>query len=553
MLQSLNIRNVALVESALIEFHPGLNVITGETGAGKSILMGALGLALGDRADRDVIRAGADSCQVEAVFQLSEPGPMNAILGELGVPECDGGALVIRRTVSAAGGNRVHVNDAAVTLQSLKRIGARLVDLHGPHDHQALLDPAYQIRLLDSYGGLNEKRARYALAHGALRELQAKRAALAAGSDEDAEREIERVEFQVREIEEAGLSEDEEPKLRGEHDLLGNAQRVMELATIVREALTEDERSAFSGLAAAQQALAELGALAPEAQAWREEARSAAVQVRAISESLASFVAGIDGDPARLQWLDERLALYRRLQKKYGGDTARVMQALRSGQERLKDLRSRGERIGKLDLEIAAARQEVEALGRELRQARTAAGKRLAAEIGRELKELGFAQAGFEASLRPVEPRADGMDEADFGFAPNPGEPVRPLRAIASSGEVSRVMLAVKTALSKIDSVPVLVFDEIDVNIGGRTAVAVGARLASLALGRQILCITHLPQVAACGHTHFAVEKSTRAGRTLTGIRMLDDEGRVEEIARMLGGRDATPVTLRHAREMLKK
>lgn len=553
MLQSLNIRNVALVESALVEFQPGLNVITGETGAGKSILIGALGLALGERADKDLIRGGADSCQVEALFQLAEPEPLNAILEELGAPACDAGALLIRRKVSAAGGNRIHVNDFTVTLQTLKRLGGRLVDLHGPHDHQALLDQGYQLHLLDAYGRLHEKRERYAAAHGAMREIQARRAELAAGSEDDVLRDIERIEFQVREIEDAGLAEDEEPKLRQEHDLLGNSQRVMELLTAVREALTEGEQAALIGLATGQQALIELGALVPEAQAWREEARSAAVQVKAISESLASFVSNIDGDPARLQWLDERLALYRRLQKKYGGDTARVLETLRSGQKRLAELRSRGERIVKLDREIAGARQEVESLGRDLRKARTAAGVRLAAAIGRELKDLGFAQAGFEACLQPVEPRADGMDEADFGFAPNPGEPVRPLRAIASSGEVSRVMLAVKTVLSKLDIVPVLVFDEIDVNIGGRTATAVGGRLAALARVRQVLCITHLPQVAAHGKAHFAVEKTIKSGRTLTGIRALNDEERVEEVARMLGGRDETPVTLQHARELLKK
>ncbi len=553
MLQSLNIRNVALVEGALIEFNAGLNVITGETGAGKSILIGALGLALGERADRDLIRGGAESCQVEAVFQLSEPGPLNDFLGELGAPACEGGTLLIRRTVSASGGNRIHVNDAAVTLQTLKRLGERLVDLHGPHDHQALLDPAYQIRLLDAYGRLNERRERYAAAYRAMRGLQARLAELAAGSEEDAAREIERIEFQVREIEEAALAWDEELKLRAEHDLLGNAQRVMELAAIAREALTEGEHCAFAGLVSGQQALAGLEPMAPEARAWREEARSAAVQVKAISESLASFVARIDGDPARLQWLDERLALYRRLQKKYGGDTSRVLEALRSGQERLADLRARGERIGKLEREIAEARKEVEALGLDLRKARIAAGARLAAAIGRELKGLGFASAGFDASLQPAEPGASGMDEADFGFAPNPGEPVRPLRAIASSGEVSRVMLAVKTVLSKLDPVPVLVFDEIDVNIGGRTATAVGARLAALAGVRQVICITHLPQVAAHGQTHFAVEKTIKSGRTLTCIRTLDNDGRVVEIARMLGGREATPVTLQHARELLGK
>lgn len=552
MLQALQIKNLALVDSLQVEFRPGLNVITGETGAGKSIIVGALSLLLGERADKSVIREGESQCVIEAEFHLEQPQEINAILQETGIDPCVAGHLVIRRLVASSGSGRQFVNNCSVTLQILKQIGAGLVDMHGPHDHQSLFSPEFQLSLLDAFGDLGGPRQAYRQEYDSWQAWRDQRRVLEA-DDQDTARQIDMLAFQVQELEAAALREDEEAAVVQEQTMLGNAQQILQLADTARQALTEGDTCAFAGLVAAQQALGELAALVEPAGVWKDEAKSTAVQIQELVRNLDSFMQKIEGDPDRLLWLDERMGVYQKMKRKYGATVAEIMIFLERSQQKLHDLRTRGEQIAKLDTALAATMERLEAQGRKLRTKRKATARRLAKAVIKELKDLGFGQASFTIALHDAEAQGSGMDGVEFGFTPNPGEPERALRAIASSGEISRVMLAIKTVFADHDLVPVLVFDEIDVNVGGKMGQAIGVKLAEIARRRQVLCITHLPQVAVHGTVQFAVTKQTRDGRTLSAMFLLSRERRIEEIARMLGGRDLTSVTLKHAREMLEK
>ncbi len=552
MLTLLRVKNLALVDEASVAFEPGLNIVTGETGAGKSILIGALYLLLGERADTSAIRAGESQCLVEATFHLPRPDPVNALLEDAGLDPCDHGQLILRRTVKAAGGGQAFVNDAPVTLPLLKRLGAALVDLHGPHDHQSLFQPAAQLDILDAYARAEKERAPCAAAHARWQDLLARREELSRDVG-DLDAQIDLLAYRVKEIEEAAPVEGEEEKVRAEQQTAGHAQRILELGQLAVQAATEDEQSALATLAPARKALEELARLMPAAKDWPDELRLHTDALASLSTAIQRELSTIDSDPARLEWLDARLATYDKLKRKYGGSVPDVLATLESSKTRLQDLRGRDQRKAALDKEIAAAEQDLRSLGLALRKHRAAAAQKLAPAIAAELRALGFDHGSFAVDLSPADaPSPSGLDRVEFGFAPNIGEPMRPLRAIASSGEISRVMLALKVVLAEADHIPLLVFDEIDANVGGETAHAVGRKLAEAARRRQVIAITHLPPVAACGAHHHAVRKSVQDGRTLTRVVPLDPPARVEELARMLGGRDATSVALRHAAELLE-
>jgi DNA repair protein RecN (Recombination protein N) len=550
MLATLRVKNLALVENVRLDFESGLNVITGETGAGKSILIGALHLLLGDRADKKYIRAGADACGAEALFKLARPQALNELLEALGVAPCEDGQLILRRIVKAAGGGQNLINDSPVTLQALKQVGELLVDMHGPYDHQSLLSPAFQLDVLDAYGQIEAEREAYAKVYREWTTLLTERADLQ-GDDQDVAGQIEMLTYRVKEIEELAPVEGEDEQVAREHMTVSHAQRILELGDGARKALLEGEGSAFDQLAAAQRNLEELARLLPEAEEWRLETRTLAVQLQSLSEAMISALDRVEADPARLQWLEQRLAAYQKLKRKYGS-VADVLAVLAENRERLRKLQTRGERLAELEGRIAAAHGVVLKKGRALSAKRRAAGEKMALAVVAELRELGFPRGGFAVDLQEGEPQSSGLDTVSFGFAPNVGEPMRPLRDIASSGEISRVMLATKAVLAGHDHIPVLVFDEVDANIGGEMGNAVGRKLAQLGKTHQVICITHLPQVAVHGDQHYAVTKRVREDRTFTEVDLLDGEPRVEEIARMLGGKDMTKLTLQHARAMLK-
>lgn len=551
MLDFLKVKNLAIVENAEVAFSKGLNVITGETGSGKSVFIGALSLILGERADHGAVRSGEKELSVEAGFSLADHAAVDAVLEDAGLPPCEEGQLLVRRVVSSSGNGKCWLNDSPTTVATLRRIGALLVDMHGPYDHQSLLAPAFQLSLLDSYGKTAAKKSAYAECHARWQDLVAERENLQHDGGEEIAEEIDRLTFIVSEIEEAALTEEDGDSLVERHKEACNAQAIIEDGNAVLAMLSDSDGSVFDGLAAIQQKLSEMRRIFPEAGDWHDEAESVAISIQELSRTVADRMAKIDTDPEAVAALEARMELVQRLKRKYGQSIEAVQERGAQAKERLDKLLSRGRRLAALDGEIAAADAGMRSAGAALSAARAKAATALAKAITKELKPLGFAQAAFDVSVRPCEPCASGMDDVVFSFAPNPGEPPMPLADIASSGEIARVMLAVKSVLAEHDSIPVLVFDEIDSNVGGEIGRAVGEKLRSLSATHQVVSITHLPQVAAFGEAHFSVSKRVEEGRTLAEIRPLAEKDRTLELARMLGGADITSVVLAHAKELL--
>ena len=549
MLTRLSVRNLAIVESADVEFGGGLTVITGETGAGKSVLMGALELVLGARADASTVRDGAKEARIEAEFAV--PGVVDAFLDAAGLPPCEDGVLLVRRAISATGGGRVHVNDAATTVQTLRALGKLLVDVHGPNDHQSLLEEGFQRGVLDAHGRLDT--SAYAAAWARLADLRAQRADLQ-GDDADVAETCERLRYAVDELDAAQLTPEDDDELPARHAAAAHAAEILDCANAATAALSEADDSAAAALVGAGARVREMARFHEAAGAWGETIERLTVEVQELAQEIADSASRLDADPEALQALDDRLSLVQRLKRKYACPDVAALLALRDERaRRLADLEGRGARLAALEDEIAAAEAAVRAAGAKLTAARTKAAARLARAVTKELHGLGFLRAGFDVSLAPHAPDATGCDAVDFLFAPNPGEAARPLREIASTGEIARVMLAVKTVVAEHDAIPVLVFDEIDSNIGGEVGRAVGEKLRAVARHHQVIAITHLPQSAVYGARHLAVAKAVSGGRTRSTIQPLEGEARVEEIARMLGGTSLTSVVEQHARELLSR
>ena len=549
MLTRLSVRNLAIVESADVEFGGGLTVITGETGAGKSVLMGALELVLGARADASTVRDGAKEARIEAAFAV--PGVVDAFLAAAGLPLCEDGVLLVRRAISATGGGRVHVNDAATTVQTLRALGKLLVDVHGPNDHQSLLEEGFQRGVLDAYGRIDAKD--YTTAWTTLSDLRAKLAELQGDSTDVAE-ECERLRYAVEELDAAQLTPEDDDELPARHAAAAHAAEILDCANAATAALSEADDSAAAALVGAGARVREMARFHEAAGAWGETIERLTVEVQELAQEIADSASRLDADPEALQALDDRLSLVQRLKRKYACPDVAALLALRDERaRRLADLEGRGARLAALADEIAAAEAAVRAAGAKLTAARTKAAARLARAVTKELHGLGFLRAGFDVSLAPHAPDATGCDAVDFLFAPNPGEAARPLREIASTGEIARVMLAVKTVVAEHDAIPVLVFDEIDSNIGGEVGRAVGEKLRAVARHHQVIAITHLPQSAVYGARHLAVAKAVSGGRTRSTIQPLEGEARVAEIARMLGGTSLTSVVEQHARELLSR
>ena len=549
MLTRLSVRNLAIVESADVEFGGGLTVITGETGAGKSVLMGALELVLGARADASTVRDGAKEARIEAEFAV--PGVVDAFLDAAGLPPCEDGVLLVRRAISATGGGRVHVNDAATTVQTLRALGKLLVDVHGPNDHQSLLEEGFQRGVLDAHGRLDT--SAYAAAWARLADLRAQRADLQ-GDDADVAETCERLRYAVDELDAAQLTPEDDDELPARHAAAAHAAEILDCANAATAALSEADDSAAAALVGAGARVREMTRFHEAAGAWGETIERLTVEVQELAQEIADSASRLDADPEALQALDDRLSLVQRLKRKYACPDVAALLALRDERaRRLADLEGRGARLAALADEIAAAEAAVRAAGAKLTAARTKAAARLARAVTKELHGLGFLRAGFDVSLAPHAPDATGCDAVDFLFAPNPGEAARPLREIASTGEIARVMLAVKTVVAEHDAIPVLVFDEIDSNIGGEVGRAVGEKLRAVARHHQVIAITHLPQSAVYGARHLAVAKAVSGGRTRSTIQPLEGEARVAEIARMLGGTSLTSVVEQHARELLSR
>jgi DNA repair protein RecN (Recombination protein N) len=549
MLASLRIRNLALVEDLEWTLAPGFTAVTGETGSGKSIIIGALKLLLGERADKSLIRSGADSCAVEALFHLDDPAAIDARLEENGAEPCNDGALILKRSFTAAGANRQFINASPTTLAVLKSLGDLLVDLHGPHDHQSLLSNDKQLDLLDAYAGAGPTRAAYTVQFTALAQLLAEHAGLSAG-EAALERELDLLRHQVAEIQAAALQPGEEEAALARYTVASNSRRLIDLSSAILQRLSEAEDSLLSGLAEVQRHFRDLEKLDPSAAPLAQSQANAIIELEEVARSLQHYSGSLEIDPAQIAALEERVSLFETLKRKYGPSLDEVIAFGEQAAARLHRIESRGEEITGLDHAIAAARETLTALGAKLSKLRAAAAPKLAAGIQGQLRDLGFKKSEFAITLHPTEkPASFGCESAEFLFAPNPGEPAKPLKLIASSGEISRVMLAVKSSLAAQDRIPLLVFDEIDANVGGEIAHSVGAKMRSLGAAHQVLCITHLPQVAAAASAQFVVAKQYTGDRTISHLAEVKGKARIEEIARMLGGQ--TESALAHARTLL--
>jgi len=552
MLRELRIRNFAVIESVTVPFGPGLNVLTGETGAGKSMLIDAILLVRGARAQTDVIRTDAETATVEAVFDVEPRGPVASVLEEAGL-SLEDDQLVVRRELARSGRHRAFVNDSAVTVALLDRLGDHLVEVHGQHEHQRLLEPARQLELLDRFADAEDLRDRVASLVGKYRTAREAVESTRAAERDRAQRE-DLLRFQLSELDAARLRPGEEDELRQERRRAQHAERLLAGLAEVAALLVDDEGSATARLHRAARLLTDLGHLDPTFAAPVEALDAAAVQVDEALARVRALRDAVSVEPGRLEAIDERLDVLTRLRRKYG-DTEVAMLAFRGEVAAELDRLARHEEIlaeqERLLVELQA--ELAEAAG-ALSNRRRAAGERLAPQAERELRALGMERAVFRIAVERGaldEVSARGFDRAEFRLSTNPGEELRPLARVASGGELSRTMLALKTVLAKADRVPTLVFDEVDAGIGGRVATVVAQKLADAAEGRQVLCVTHLAPIAARAHRQVRVAKSVRAGRARVTADLLTGEPRVEEIARMLGGERVTDTARGHARELL--
>jgi DNA repair protein RecN (Recombination protein N) len=536
LLQLLRIKNLALVEDLEWEIAPGFTAITGETGAGKSIIIGALQLLLGERADKSLVRTGAEMCTVEAIFHGNDCAKWNAQFDQSGIEPSEND-LILKRSLSLAGTNRQFINGSPTTLANLKELGDDLVDLHGPHDHQSLLSPERQLDLLDAFANAGEARGKFGKIFRQARALEAEHAALNT-AETAREQELDLLRHQVKEITSANLSAEEEMQIESRYRLASNSRRLIEIASAVTTKLSEADEAILSQLAETQKLLRELEKLDPAMATVVNIHETAVIELSDIARDLGRYTENLDLDPEQLTALDQRVSLFESLKRKYGATIPDVIAFGQRAAQRMRKIEGRDEELQRLASEIATHRAESRKAGETLRKLRAKAAPKLSERVCRNLRDLGFKQSQFEVRMSETDTaRASGFDAVELLFSPNPGEPLKPMRAIASSGEISRLMLAIKSALVAQDAVPVLVFDEIDANVGGEIAHAVGARMRELAKRHQVLCITHLPPVAAAASSHFVVTKEVRGGRTFTQLREVSGKGRREEIARMLGGK----------------
>ncbi|MCC7179218.1 MAG: DNA repair protein RecN [Acidobacteria bacterium] len=541
MIRYLAIRNLAVIESVAVEFEPSFNILTGETGAGKSILVEAVGLLLGGRATQDLLRTGEDLATVEAIFDGA-----------------DGHEIVVRREITGQGRSRAFINGALATAAALKDLSNQLVELHGQHEHQQLLDPSQHLLVLDDWAQLDTLREQTG---GAFARVQAIRQQIDRLRMDDRERgaRLELVEFQLGELQKAALQPGEDETLAADRQILRSADRVQRLCREGYAELYEAEHAALTGLDHVWKRVGELATFDARFVPYMEARDGMKAQLEDLAFTLRDFAEGIDASPGRLQEVEDRLALLERLKRKHGPTLADVMgrrdalalehAALVGGSSSLADL----------ERDLARASASYLELARDLSARRSREADRLARAMEAELSDLAMDRARFEVRLTTAADEAQwtdrGIDQAEFFLSANVGEDPRPLARIASGGELSRVMLALKSlAIGRAPArgaARTLIFDEVDAGIGGRVATVVGQKLAALGERHQVLCITHLPQVAACGRTHFAIQKQTRGRRTVTSVTRLDGAERVDELARMMGGADAGAHARAGAQELL--
>lgn len=569
MIEELYISNVALIDELQLECSSGLNIFTGETGAGKSVILNAVGLALGERSNAGLVRDGATNAKIQVAVALPADHPVWAGFNDsefadtLDTEE----TLVLSRQINASGRSRCHTNGQLVSLTFLSAIGDLLVDIHGQHAHQSLFRSDTHLDLLDTFGKHDALKAEVGKKYD---ELHATRAQLDDYSRtlREAMQEKDLLEFQLDELEEAQLQEDEEEALMNERHLLSNAETLFESANQLYEQLYGgdlSESSTLDGLKTASRTISKLSELDSSLSELNTRFESILYESEDIVYQIRDYRDKIEFNPHRLTEVEERLDLIQRLKRKYGDSISEILAYQAQASQKLEELQFGSERTEELKDQIHLLTQGAQKLAIELSEKRRKTATQLESLVERELQSLGMEKAVFQILVSPIESvegpleidgkcydlRADGMDEIEFFISPNVGSEPKPLAKIASGGEISRVMLALKTVLAQIDLIPTMIFDEIDAGIGGRTADIVGQKLKELSRFRQVFCITHLPQIARFADQHFRVEKEVEGDRTTITAKLLTPEERVEEMARMHGG-EATVTTLAHARELLE-
>lgn len=548
MLTYLSIRNVAIIEQLHLSFGPGLNLLTGETGAGKSIIIDALTLVSGGRASAELIRTGEDEAVVEAVFDLADLAAIREHLAEAGFEAGD--ELIVKRCLTRSGRNRVFINGSLATLAQLNELGRRLVTIHGQHESQVLLRPEQHLQLLDSYAGCAGLRQEYAAAFGVWQQLT-NQVAHFDEQERDTAHRIDLLRYQVDELSTANLRVGEDVELEQQRQLLANAERLASASGGVFEGLYGSDAALLGELRRMVATIREAAAIDQKLFALAESLDGAYLQLEDAALQLRDYAARIEADPQALQQVDDRLDQIGRLKKKYAPTIAKLV-ALQSVLEaELHELEGRGRSREELEQALVSAREKMEALGKKLTNARRKAADRLAGDLSCEVQQLAMPHAVVQVAFDPLpEPRSSGCERVEFLFSPNPGEAPRPLARVASGGELSRLMLAFKQILPEGEA-PSLVFDEVDTGVGGAVAGMIGRKLKNVASGQQVFCITHLPQVAAWATRHLKVEKVVKDGRTVTLVHELEGEAVVDELARMLAGETITDAARHHARELV--
>ncbi len=563
MLKELNIKNFAIIDQLRVEFTRGLNVFTGETGAGKTIVVDALNLVLGERASADLIRSGCQEAVVEAAFELDHDGAsaVSALLSEQGIEMNSGEDLIIRRVLSVAGKNKVYINGSLANLRTLSMLGASLADIHGQHEHQSLLSLERQTEMLDSFGGLGVLRDVLTAAYHGLQSTRKTLLELETGERDRAQRE-DMLRFQKNEIEVAMLKPGEDEELASEQKLLANFEKLAGVSRAADEALYSSDNSVMSGLKKAMTSLREIAAIDSRLAPVLELCEAGRAQIEEAAREVSAYADRVEFDPDRLEQIGDRLDLIRKLKKKYGNTIEEIMEFGKKAAAELERMERSTEEIERLNTEIRSIRSGLTAQALELTKKRNAAARELEKKVEAELSHLGMKKTTFTVRMtqEPGDDTLDGhklgprgADRVEFLISPNPGEEPKSLAKIASGGELSRIMLALKTILVEGDSIPTLVFDEVDAGIGGAVAEEVGKKLRRVAAKRQVFCITHLPQIASMATSHYGVSKSVKKERTSTDVRLLEKKERVDEIARMLGGKTITEATLTHAEEMIAR
>lgn len=551
MLRHLHIRNFVIVESLDLEFEKGMTVLTGETGAGKSILLDALGLALGDRADSAVVRHGSEKAEISATFAIED---LPAVEDWLAERELDAdGECIIRRTISADGRSRAYVNGQPMPVQALRELGEQLVDIHGQHAHQSLLKRTVQRSQLDAFAGNEALAADVTQRFAQWRSLMDELTRLTQAAEERSAR-LDLLRYQVEELDSVNPTAEELEALEQEHARLANASRLQEGAQLATSLLYEDDASIVTLLNRTVSSLRDLETFDGQLAGARELAESAAIQAKEAASELRHYLDTLQLDPGHLEQVEQRLSDLQDLARKHRVSAEDLPQLHQALQTELAELEQAETRLDGLSGSLEKALAQYRQAAARLSAARNKAGERLSRQVSANMHELGMGGGLFEIVLELVdgeEPSATGLERVEFQVSANAGQPLRPLSKVASGGELSRISLAIQVITAGKGTIPTLIFDEVDVGVGGGVAEMVGRHLRSLGAGRQVLCVTHQPQVAAQGHHHFRISKDTHKGVTRTSVKPLGPEERVAETARMLGGMEITEQTLSHAREMI--